>query len=54
MNAIKVGSYIKLKRKELGIAQIELINESIRDMRENKEVHDGPMFFNEMKTKYGK
>ena len=33
---------------------IDLINESVRDMEETGELHDGPMFIQEMKSKYGK
>lgn len=34
--------------------QIRLINDSIKEYEESKELHDGPMFINEMKSKYGK
>lgn len=33
---------------------IDLINESIRDMEETGELHDGKLFIQEMKAKYGK
>jgi len=33
---------------------IELINESIREMKQSGELTDGPMFIQEMKAKYGK
>ena len=33
---------------------IELINESIREMKQSGKLTDGPMFIQEMKAKYGK
>lgn len=33
---------------------IDLINDSIKEYEKSGELHDGPMFINEMKTKYGK
>lgn len=33
---------------------IELINESIKEMKQTGELSDGPMFIQEMKAKYGK
>lgn len=32
---------------------IDLINESIKDMEETGEMHDGKMYIQEMKAKYG-
>ena len=32
---------------------IEMINESLREMKETGEYHDGPTFIQEMKAKYG-
>ncbi len=34
--------------------QIELINESIKEYKQSGILHDGAVFINEMKSKYGK
>lgn len=46
---------IKVYEKEIAKRQmVELINDSLKDIDKSDQKIDGALFFNEMKTKYGK
>ncbi|MBU1144549.1 MAG: type II toxin-antitoxin system Phd/YefM family antitoxin [Firmicutes bacterium] len=46
---------IEVYEREIAKNQvIELINDSLKDINHNSRKVDGPMFINEMKSKYGK